>query len=736
MAKDKWSKLETEELISIYRNYPLLYNIKHEDYIKPSKKEAALNEIVSQIKWIKPDATCEVIKKKIKTLKDQYGVEQRNILKKSGMSTAALYTPKLWCFKQLSFLSHSSDESVCRSNINVNIGNENIEIIQPSISAGQLSNLAEIQKPKKKKNKLDTFLNQAAQSCQLVHDLKTSVEKTAASKSASFCKYMQTELDKLDETFDEAQDDIIAILQRYKLKYTSSRLNDMMKKQTVCATCNKEFDSVNALSSHILEMHKDHSETYHNANTAPKLELNTSDLSPTNIYSIDDSRENSIKNITSDDDNSLLSVKYEDHSPLETDVIENRYIADEGHNEKHTILKNKKIKVETEATNDLTSIEDGVSTQQFIKKEIMDTNTEQLLLENEMYTVTTLENECTKMETKTTPENLFEKVGGDKDLFENVVAAQEFIKDEGPETSTEHFLLENEMYTVITIENETIKMQPDTTRSESPCSTIIDDRNSFEDGIPKTKINSKQFLTKNKENTVIKKNNGSIGRKAQATAPKTDENVFTCTKCDQSFTIKESLDHHMRQHTGEKSFTCTDCNQCFTRKQGLDIHIRRHNGVKPYNCSECDKSFAIKRELNQHMRRHTGEKPYICTECDKCFAVKHALIRHMKKHTGEKPHICSECNKTFTRKQELDIHMRRHTGEKPFSCTECNKNFAVKQALTRHMKRHTGEKPYTCTECNRCFSIKESLKSHMRLHTGEKPYSCTDISVYITYLKR
>ncbi|XP_037942163.1 uncharacterized protein LOC119675050 [Teleopsis dalmanni] len=217
MAKDKWSKLETEELISIYRNYPLLYNMKHKDYIKLSKKEAALNEIVSRIKVIKPDATCEVVKKKIKTLKDQYGVEQRNILKKSRINTAAIYTPKLWCFEQLRFLSQSSDESVDRKYINVNIGNENIEIFQPSTSAGQLSISAEIQKPKKE-NELDTILDQTAQTCQLVHDLKTSVEQAEASKSASFCKYMQTELDKLDETYDDALDDIIAVIQRYKRK--------------------------------------------------------------------------------------------------------------------------------------------------------------------------------------------------------------------------------------------------------------------------------------------------------------------------------------------------------------------------------------------------------------------------------------------------------------------------------------------------------------------------------------
>ncbi|XP_071060567.1 zinc finger protein 391-like [Pseudochaenichthys georgianus] len=145
---------------------------------------------------------------------------------------------------------------------------------------------------------------------------------------------------------------------------------------------------------------------------------------------------------------------------------------------------------------------------------------------------------------------------------------------------------------------------------------------------------------------------------------------------------------------------------------------------KQFGCSVCTKSFAQKQSINRHMRIHTGEKPHSCSVCEKSFSRSEHLKEHLKIHTGEKPHSCSVCEKSFSRSEHLKEHMRIHTGEKPHSCSVCEKSFSRSEHLKEHMRIHTGEKRYRCSVCKKSFSRSGNLKSHMRVHTGEEIYSC------------
>ena len=49
----------------------------------------------------------------------------------------------------------------------------------------------------------------------------------------------------------------------------------------------------------------------------------------------------------------------------------------------------------------------------------------------------------------------------------------------------------------------------------------------------------------------------------------TSENRFRCHICAKSFTTKQSLDNHVRVHTGEKPFQCDICEKAFTVKSYL-----------------------------------------------------------------------------------------------------------------------------------------------------------------------
>ncbi|XP_043978854.1 uncharacterized protein LOC122834391 isoform X2 [Gambusia affinis] len=204
----------------------------------------------------------------------------------------------------------------------------------------------------------------------------------------------------------------------------------------------------------------------------------------------------------------------------------------------------------------------------------------------------------------------------------------------------------------------------------------------------------------------------------------TGEKPFSCNTCEVRFNQKSSLNLHMRNHSEEKPFHCDDCEQRFNKKSDLNKHKRAHMEEKPFGCDVCRKKFSRKADLNMHARVHTGDKPYACDVCGQTFSLKANLKKHMRIHTGDKPFGCLFCEQRFNRRSHLNIHIRIHTGEKPFVCDVCGQRFSDKSAVNKHMRIHTGDKPFGCDVCGKGFNQKSSLNKHIRIHTGDKPFGC------------
>lgn len=149
----------------------------------------------------------------------------------------------------------------------------------------------------------------------------------------------------------------------------------------------------------------------------------------------------------------------------------------------------------------------------------------------------------------------------------------------------------------------------------------------------------------------------------------TGESPHRCHFCSKSFTRKEHLTNHVRIHTGKTH----DLFSRFLKNknyQKLKCLLKIILGESPHRCEFCQKTFTRKEHLTNHLRQHTGETPHICTICSKPFTRKEHLVNHMRSHTGERPFTCNECGKSFPLKGNLLFHQRSHNkgagAERPF----------------------------------------------------------------------
>ncbi len=218
---------------------------------------------------------------------------------------------------------------------------------------------------------------------------------------------------------------------------------------------------------------------------------------------------------------------------------------------------------------------------------------------------------------------------------------------------------------------------------------------------------------------------------------------FTCTLCDKSFALKETLTVHLKIHHKLKHVKkplCIWCGRSFVSKGALGRHVDSiHKKLKSFTCTLCDKSFSQKGTLSQHVAV-VHQKSFVCTLCDKSFCNKYYLTRHIdimhKKQFAEKHNMlghqvkpekilsCTLCDKSFARKTHLTQHVAG-AHDKSFTCTLCHKSFSTKLALTIHMRSHTKQKPFSCSVCQKKFSQKSNLIVHSRSHTKSRPFSCS-----------
>ena len=175
------------------------------------------------------------------------------------------------------------------------------------------------------------------------------------------------------------------------------------------------------------------------------------------------------------------------------------------------------------------------------------------------------------------------------------------------------------------------------------------------------------------------------------------------------------------KHSSEASLTFMQQVLNERGSQG-DKQKRKAKVTRPFRCGLCNRSFSLEESLMHHMMKHAGQKPFKCDFCPTRFKTKIDCVAHMRKHTGERPFSCEFCRKTFVRVERYNAHIRLHKArtKKEHVCTVCKKAFATKTYLRCHMQRHTVQS-HQCDVCDQTFTQLEYLKRHRVRHLGEQP---------------
>ena len=72
-------------------------------------------------------------------------------------------------------------------------------------------------------------------------------------------------------------------------------------------------------------------------------------------------------------------------------------------------------------------------------------------------------------------------------------------------------------------------------------------------------------------------------------------------------------------HVGRR-FQCTECPKQLNTKNSLDYHLRTHTGLSPFQCDICFKKFKSSSLCSRHRKIHSIEKKYSCDYCSKKYS--------------------------------------------------------------------------------------------------------------------
>uniref|UniRef100_A0A1I8PJK1 Transcription factor grauzone n=1 Tax=Stomoxys calcitrans TaxID=35570 RepID=A0A1I8PJK1_STOCA len=168
--------------------------------------------------------------------------------------------------------------------------------------------------------------------------------------------------------------------------------------------------------------------------------------------------------------------------------------------------------------------------------------------------------------------------------------------------------------------------------------------------------------------------------------------------CDYKLGTRSLVAKHLLQFTHPRAFKCEYCDGCFTMKRSLDYHMRKeHNSNTDNDSSLSDKGsqqHQMSGKLDQKESDELISQWFSKLECDICQesqATFTSLKEHFSKTHNEGPGYIVCCQRKFFKRYRLVDHVRKHLHAKALKCELCGKRYSRQETLQGHMeKQHCG----------------------------------------------
>ncbi|XP_076058392.1 uncharacterized protein LOC143035331 isoform X4 [Oratosquilla oratoria] len=143
-------------IIQLYRDLPVLWQVKSKEYSDRQKKNSAYEVLVKKYNEKYPGATRDDVRKKINSLRTNFRKELAKMrsLQMSGAGSDEIYQPTLWYFDEMRFLVDQEMHSQSTSVIGIEEDENGEDFKETSVDASTSAKFI-TRTPPKKKTKMD-----------------------------------------------------------------------------------------------------------------------------------------------------------------------------------------------------------------------------------------------------------------------------------------------------------------------------------------------------------------------------------------------------------------------------------------------------------------------------------------------------------------------------------------------------------------------------------------------------
>lgn len=206
--------------------------------------------------------------------------------------------------------------------------------------------------------------------------------------------------------------------------------------------------------------------------------------------------------------------------------------------------------------------------------------------------------------------------------------------------------------------------------------------------------------------------------KVQKASQKVSSSMVIYSLCGKKVRDQHSLSLHRLANHSDEFWECSKCDETFKIKQDLYKHIHEvHEEPKP-KCEECNKSYLDEKSYKLHMKKFHGTFPCSYPKCHYKLDTLESLNKHLEKHQNLPEYTCTICGCEHRSKRGLKVHMETIHEDNSCRCLVegCDAVYEHPWALRAHMTSFHEEQAHADTTCKICGHCSKGNKANFARH--------------------